>query len=64
MCFKSCLGTQESSSADYPFHQISNIWANGVPRWHKILLILYSSSPLIRSGGGAGKFGLYTLFLQ
>ena len=61
-CFKFCSGTQKSSSAEYPFHQIRNIWANGVPQWHRIFLILYSSSPLIRSGGGAGKFRLCMLF--
>ena len=34
-----------------------------VPLWHIIFSILYSSSPAIRSGGGAGKFGPCMTFL-
>ena len=60
---RSCSGTQKSSSAEYPFHRIrKDHWDKG-PLWRKIHSISYSSSPMIRSGGGAGKFGPCTLFL-
>ena len=49
-CFKFHSGIQESSLAKYPFHLIRNKWLVRVPRWHRILLTLYSSSPLISSG--------------
>ena len=62
--FKSRSGTQESSSAEYPFHRIRKEQEDGVPQWHMIFSILYSSSPSIRSGGGAGKFLLWTSFSQ
>ena len=55
-CFKSRSGTHESSSVKYPYHRIRKEWENGVLRWHMIFSISYSSSLLIRSGGGAGKF--------
>ena len=61
---RSCSGIQESSLAEYPFHQIRKDHWDGEPLWHKIWSILYSSSPAIRSGGEVGKFGLYTSFLQ
>ena len=35
-----------------------------IPLWHMIFSILYSSSLVIRLGGGARKFGLCTLFSQ
>ena len=57
VCFKSRSGTHESSSAEYPFHWIRNERLVGVPWWHRIFLISYSSSPLIRSGGGDGNWG-------
>ena len=60
--FKSRSGTQESSSAEYPFHWIRKEQEDGVPRWRIIFSISYSSSPLIRSGGGAGKFLPWTSF--
>ena len=60
--FKFCSGIQESSSAEYPFHQIRNECLVGVLRWHRIFLTLYSSFLLIRSGGGDGKLGPWTLF--
>ena len=31
VCFKSHSGTQESSLAEYPFHQIRNKQEDGVP---------------------------------
>ena len=61
-CFRFRSGTQESSSAEYPFHWIRKEREDGVLRWHMIFLISYSSSPLIRSGGGAGKFRSWILF--
>ena len=61
---RSCSGTQESSLAEYPFHQIRKDRRDKGPLWRKICSISYSSSPAIRSGGGAGKFGLCMLFLQ
>ena len=60
----SVLGFQESSSAEYPFHRIRNDRLVGVPRWRRIFTISYSFSPLIRSGGGEGKLGLWTAFLR
>ena len=54
---RSHSGIQESSLAKYPFYQIRKDCWNKVPLWGKIQLILYSSFPEIRSGGGAGKFG-------
>ena len=63
-CFKSHSGTQESSSAEYPFHQIRNEQFVGVLRWHRIFSISYSSSPLIRSGGGEGKLVPWIMFSQ
>ena len=62
-CFRFCSGIQESSLAEYPFHQISNEPLIGVPRWHRIFLISYSSCLLIKSGGGNGKLGPWTVFL-
>ena len=61
-CFRSRSGTQESSSAEYPFHRIRKEREDGVPRWCMIFSILYSSSPSIRSGGGTGKFLLWMSF--
>ena len=61
-CFKSCSGTHESSSAEYPFHWIRNEREDGVLQWRMIFSISYSSSPLIRSGEGAGKFQPWTSF--
>ena len=61
-CFKSHSGTHESSSAEYPFHQIRKEREDGVPWWRMFFSISYSSSPLIRSGGGAGKFRPWTSF--
>ena len=58
LCFRFCSGIQESSSAEYPFHRIRNKHFVGVPRWHRIFSISYSSLPLIRSGGGDGKLVL------
>ena len=60
--FKSCSGTHESSSAKYPFHRIRKEWEDRVLWWHMIFSISYSSSPLIRSGGGTGKFRPWTSF--
>ena len=62
-CFKFRSGSQESSSAENPFHQIRKERLDGVPQWHRIFSISYSSSPSIRSGGGFGKFGPWTGFL-
>ena len=62
MCFNSCSAIQESSLTEYPFHQIRYMHADGEPWLHKIFLILYSSSPSIKSEGRAGKFQLWTLF--
>ena len=64
VCFNSCLAIQESSLAEYPFHQTRYMHADGVPWWHNIFLILYSSLSSIRSGSGGGKFGLWILFSQ
>ena len=61
-CFNSRSAIQESSSAEYPFHRIKNMRADGEPRWRKIFSISYSSSPSIKSGGGAGKFRPWTSF--
>ena len=55
VCFNSCSAIQESSSAEYPFHQIRYMHADGAPQWWRIFSILYSFSPSIKSGGGAGK---------
>ena len=55
-CFKPCSGTHESSSAEYLFHRIRKEQEDGAPWWCMIFSISYSSSPLIRSGGGAGKW--------
>ena len=63
-CFKFCSGIQESSLAEYPFHQIRNEHLVRVPWCRKIFSISYSSSLLIRSGGGEGKFVLWMAFLQ
>ena len=57
-CFRFCSGIQESSLAKYPFHWIRNKCLVGVPWWCRIFLTLYSSSPLIRSGGGDRKLEL------
>ena len=61
-CFKFCSGSQESSSVENPFHYIRKERLDGVPWWCRIFSISYSSSPLIRSGGGFGKFGPWTGF--
>ena len=61
-CFKSCSGTQESSSAEYPFHRIRKEQKVRDPQCRIIFSISYSSSLLIRSGGGAGKFFPCTVF--
>ena len=61
-CFRFRSGIQESSSAEYPFHRIRNECLVGVPRWRKIFSTSYSSSPSIRSGGGDGKLGPWTVF--
>ena len=61
-CFKFHSGSQESSSAENPFHRIRKEWLDGVPQWCRIFSISYSSSPSIRSGGGFGKFGPWTGF--
>ena len=53
---RSHSGTQESSSVEYPFHQIRKDCQDGEPLWCKIQSISYSSSPKMRSGGGVGKF--------
>ena len=63
-CFKFRSGIQESSSAEYPFHWIRNEWLARVPWWHRIFSTSYSSSSLIRSGGGDGKLGPCTMFSQ
>ena len=63
-CFKFYSGIQESSLTEYPFHQIRNECLVGVLRWCRIFLTSYSSSPSIRSGGGDGKLGPWTVFLQ
>ena len=60
--FKFCSGIHESSLAEYPFHWIRNEQLVGVPQWRRIFLTSYSSSPLIRSGGGDGKLGLWIVF--
>ena len=57
-CFRFHSGIQESSSAEYPFHQIRNEHLVRVPQWCRTFSTLYSSSPLIRSGGGDRKMGL------
>ena len=62
-CFKFLSGSQELSSAKNPFHRIRKERLDGGPQWCKIFSISYSSLPLIRSGGGFGKFGLWTGFL-
>ena len=61
-CFKVRSGIQESSLAKYPFHRIRNECLVRVPRWCRIFSTLYSSSPLLRSGGGDGKLGPWTVF--
>ena len=60
--FRFRSGIQESSSAEYPFHWIRNDRLVGVPRWHRIFSTSYSSSPLIRLGGGDGKLGPWMVF--
>ena len=62
-CFKFRSDSQESSSAENPFHHIRKERLDRAPRWHRIFSISYSSSPSIRSGGGFGKFGPWTGFL-
>ena len=56
-CFRFRSGTQESSLAKYPFHQIRNEHLVGVSQWRRIFSTSYSSS-LIRSGGDDRKLGL------
>ena len=53
---RSRSGTQESSEAEYPFYWIRKDHRDREPLLHEIRSISYSSSPAIRSGGGAGKF--------
>ena len=62
LCMFQILFGRGSSSAKYPFHWIRNERVVRVPQWHRIFLILYSSSPLIRSGGGDGKSGPWMVF--
>ena len=61
-CFKSYSGIHKSSSAEYPFYWIGKEREDGVLWWRMIFLISYSSCPLTRSGGGVGKFQLWTSF--
>ena len=56
-CLRFRSGSQESSLAENPFHQIRKKWFDSDPQWHRIFSISYSSSPVIRSGGGFRKFG-------
>ena len=62
--FRFRSGIQESSLAKYPFHQIRNACLVGVLWWRRIFLTSYTSSPLIRSGGGDGKLGPWMAFSQ
>ena len=63
-CFKFCSRTQEFSLAKYSSQLIRNKWLVRVLRWCRIFLTSYSSSPLIRSGGGNGKLVPWTEFLR
>lgn len=56
------LDIHESSSAEYPFHQIKKEQFHGFLWWCKIHAILYSFSPVISSGSGFEKFGPCTVF--
>ena len=60
--FRSHLGVQESSLAEYSFHWIKKKQHPMVTLQHMIFSLSYSFSPVIMSGDGAGKFRLCTLF--
>ena len=62
--FKFRSGIQEFFLAEYPFHWIRNKWLVRVPQWCRVFSTLYSSSLLIRSGGGDGKLMPWTQFSQ
>ena len=54
--FVHVVGSHVFSAAEYPFQDTRYCLHPHVPWCERILSILYSSSPSIRSGGGLEKF--------